>query len=127
MITAAWNDSVLPKLNGLTRAMFAPGRLLSVADNVVVYSLPNKVQRDKCDERRGEIEKALTAHFARPITMRLVVDGAAPAEAPAPVEHFDTTELEGATDAPADSADPIDRLAAAFPGAELLFDQGDPT
>jgi hypothetical protein len=120
----------------MTRAIFLPGRFVEVDDRAAVLALPNDIQRQKCEERRPDVEAVLAAHFGRPVPLRLVVDtgagagaaaargpaapAAAPA-APAPVhaeEHIDLDDLSDAPDAAVPSD--IDRLTAVFPGAELI-------
>ena len=71
----------------------------------------------------------LSDHFGRPVPLVLVVDDGAPAAAtrhghgaPPPIDEpveeiVDVHELE---DAPPDNRSDVDRIAAAFPGAELV-------
>jgi DNA polymerase-3 subunit gamma/tau len=130
-LTIAWGDSVLPRLGGLTRAMYGGGRFLPAEDGQVVFALPNDVHRQKCEQKRPEVEAALRDHFGRDLPLRLVVDpGTAPppaATADAPpddgvvaaeadeMEHIDVRDTEPA---PAVKTD-LDRLTDAFPGAVL--------
>jgi hypothetical protein len=83
---------------------------------------------------RAEVEGALAAHFGRPVPLDLVVEGAdpapaddaAPAAAPVievPVDEPSSAEVHELDDAPADDRTVTDRLAEAFPGAELLEGQ----
>jgi hypothetical protein len=95
-----------------------------------VLALPNEVHRNRCDEMRPEVERALAAHFGHAVALRLVADGAAapvdvrdassppPEPDAAPDEHIDLDEL---TDAPAGGGI-LDQLTSAFPGAELVDD-----
>lgn len=136
-LTLAWADAVLPKLNGLTKALYAAGRFLRVDADAAVFALPNEPHRQKCDPKLGQVEAALAAHFGRPIPLRLVTDpgaGASPEDLPMPGssppgdrpgtphddEPFDVRDLE---DAPPAAASTAERMAKAFPGAELV--QGD--
>src|SRR5262249_1469633 len=96
-----------------------------------VFALPNDVHRQKCEQKRPEVEAALRDHFGRELQLRLVVDpgagrpAAAPseqAESPAAVdieeeelEAIDVRDLEPAPDVKTD----LDRLADGFPGAGL--------
>jgi DNA polymerase-3 subunit gamma/tau len=128
-LTIAWGDSVLPRLGGLTRAMYGGGRFLPPEDGQVVFALPNDVHRQKCEQKRPEVEAALRDHFGRELQLRLVVDPgngrppAATAEAPPDdgaseadeMEHIDVRDTEPA---PAVKTD-LDRLTDAFPGAVL--------
>ncbi len=123
-LTLAWADNVLPQLKGMAKALFAAGRFVSSDDDAAVLALPTAPHKQKCDERRKEVEAALAAHFGRPIPLRLVVDTgeAAPASTArsVPDEIVDVSELIDAPSAPTTS---IDRLTQAFPGAELLSDE----
>ncbi|MBV9950952.1 MAG: DNA polymerase III subunit gamma/tau [Acidimicrobiia bacterium] len=128
-LTIAWGDSVLPRLGGLTRAMYGGGRFLPPEDGQVVFALPNDVHRQKCEQKRPEVEAALRDHFGRDLRLRLVVDpGNAPPEAGAPsgaprdggapdddMEHIDVRDTEPAPNVKTD----LDRLTDAFPGAVL--------
>jgi len=126
-LTIAWADKVLPQLKGMVKALFAAGRFVSADEKGAVFALPTAPHRQKCEEKRKDVEAALAAHYGRPIPLTLVVDGgesAAPATAatssPAD-EDVDLTELVDAPAAPPTSS--IDRLTQAFPGAELLTDE----
>ena len=123
-LTLAWADNVLPQLKGMAKALYAAGRFVSSEDDAAVLALPTAPHKQKCEERRKEVEAALAAHFGRPIPLRLVVDSgeAAPATAArsVPDEVIDVSEL---IDAPAAPTSSIDRLTQAFPGAELLNDE----
>jgi hypothetical protein len=132
MLNAAWTDAVLPKLSGLTRAMFTAGRFSKVEGGKAVFAVQNSVTRDKCEERRPEVEAALATHFGRGIAIKMVADAqtrdASPSGSDAPSstttdandEHVDLDQL---VDAPANDLGGLDRLAAAFPGAEIVDDQ----
>jgi DNA polymerase-3 subunit gamma/tau len=123
-LTLAWADNVLPQLKGMAKALYAAGRFVSSEDDVAVLALPTAPHKQKCEERRKEVEAALAAHFGRPIPLRLVVDSgeAAPtlAARSVPDEVIDVSDLIDAPSAPTSS---IDRLTQAFPGAELLNDE----
>jgi DNA polymerase III subunit gamma/tau len=126
-LTIAWADIVLPQLKGMVKALFAAGRFVSADDNGAVFALPTAPHRQKCEEKRKDVEATLAAHYGRPIPLTLIVDGEAnaptaspAATAPAPDEDVD---LEGLVDAPAAPTASIDRLTQAFPGAELLTDE----
>ena len=123
-LTLAWADNVLPQLKGMAKALYAAGRFVSSEDDAAVLALPTAPHKQKCEERRKEVEAALAAHFGRPIPLRLVVDSgeAAPSTAArsVPDEVIDVSEL---IDAPAAPTTSIDRLTQAFPGAELLNDE----
>ncbi|HEX2040227.1 MAG TPA: DNA polymerase III subunit gamma/tau [Acidimicrobiales bacterium] len=124
-LTKAWGDTVLKQLPQKAKARFSGGRFVSVDGEVAHFALPNAIHRDRCEEVRGDVEAALTAHFGTPVRLELVVDdgrSAAPApEAPA-ADAFEDEPDE--PDEPGEAAEgPAvtsveDRLKQAFPGAE---------
>ncbi len=88
-----------------------------------MLSVPKGPPPDQLEKRRPEVEAALSAHFGRPVAIRVVVGAAlAPAAAstddaaPTEDEVVDVHELE---DAPS-AGSGVERLAEAFPGAELV-------
>ena len=106
---------------------FQLGRFVAVEDGVAVFTLPNAVHRDRCEEVRREAEEALSAHFGRPVPLRLVVEGrgaappAAPAEPPASDPDDDVGDWRDLQDAPAGAlASPLDHVMQAFEGAEVV-------
>jgi hypothetical protein len=136
-LTSAWSTAVLPRLAGLTKAMYAAGHFLDSAGPKARFTVPNAVHREKASQKLAEVEAALAAHFGRPVPMELVVDdgaGGAGASAPAagsgsaasspratetgPEEDVgDIAELE---DAPADDRSAAQRVIETFPGAEIV-------
>ncbi len=134
-LTLAWADKVMPSLGGLAKAMYGVGRFLEVDASSAVFALPNEAHRRKCDQRRTEVEAALSTHVGRPVTLRLVVDDGRPGERPAgppsspppaqggrppDVEDFASIDIDALEDAPHDRRDGVARLSEAFPGAELV-------
>jgi hypothetical protein len=119
--------------------LYTPGRFVSVEDDTAVFALPNAPHMARCEEHLPAIERVVSEHFGRPISLVLTVDDAAPppvatakaakaapvkpaVAAPAEVDEpaddvIDVDELE---DAPPDTRTHVDRLTEAFPGAELL-------
>ncbi len=136
-LTLAWADHVLGGLRPATRARFAAGRFSAVDESGAVFALPNQAHRDKCDERRADVEAALADHFGRPVPFRLVVDdgtAAPPAVAADPGEpsrDVPQVEDEATTIDPAELVDApstasvggVDKLTEAFPGAELVEEE----
>ena len=127
-LTLAWGDAVLASLPSRTKAFFAGGRFLEVSGGAAVFGLPNAPHMQRCEKGRADVEAALSAHFGRPVPLRLVVDPdggptapaptGAPAAAPVAEEHeIDLAEL---TDAPEAGATSVDRVRELFPGAELV-------
>ena len=127
-LTLVWPDHVLPRLKGMAKARFAAGRFIEGDGTAAVLALPNGPHRDACEPLRPQVEEALAAHFGRRVPVQLVVDGAAPGADGGPPdpdaaleERYDPSEL---VDAPEEGANPIERVAQAFPGAKLLEDDG---
>ena len=125
-LTAGWTAHVLPRLSSVSKGRFSTGRFTGVSDGAAVLALPNPIMRDKCEEKRPELERVLAEHFGQPVPVRLVVDpevgvqagpGAVLREVP---EHEEPVDLDDLVDAPADGRTGIDRLTEAFPGAEVL-------
>ena len=167
-ITAeAWENTVRPSLKGMPRAIYAPATFVRSTDGVLTLSVPNAVHREKCEQHRATVEKALSDFAAMAITIELVdggggrpdgEDAPAPNRAPAtndgsppvagvtsptsPVDETsaqafdeiaeahefpadDDVDLDDLIDAPPESVKtPIDRLAEAFPGSELIEEAG---
>ena len=124
-LTIAWADNVLPHLKGMVKALFAAGRFVSADENGAIFALPTAPHRQKCEEKRMDVEAALAADYGRPISLTLVVDGgeAAAPSTSATAAGDEDVDLDGLVDAPAAPASSIDRLTQAFPGAELLTDE----
>ncbi|MCU1453958.1 MAG: polymerase subunit gamma/tau, partial [Acidimicrobiales bacterium] len=129
-VEAAWVDAVLPRLGGLAKAMYSAGHIVATSGDEIVVAFPNEAHRQKCEQKRADVEQALSTHLGRPYRLRLVVDDARPdsaarsgrSSAPADLEPSyddlgsDIHELEDAPAAP----EGVDALTAAFPGAELI-------
>ena len=127
-LTLAWGDHVLARLPGRARVRFQAGRFSGVDGEVAVFALPNRIHRDRCVECQADVEEALSAHFGRPIRLRLEVDGgvvaarpAAATDAPSPDEPEEPIEWDELTDAPPGAvASPVEHVLQAFQGAEVV-------
>ena len=122
-LTIAWADHVVPRLRGMARALFLPGRFVAADADGATFALPSPQQIAKCEQYRGEVEAALAEHFHRPVPLRLVLDGpeqVAPAAetAPPPDDEVDLAEVLDAP--PGHMPSGLDRLTEAFPGAQLV-------
>jgi DNA polymerase III subunit gamma/tau len=125
-LTLAWGDNVLPALRPAVKIYVASGRFVSVSD-AAVYAVPDRGLLLRAQAAQAEVEAALTAHFGRPVPLRLVLEEGGPREGtpasdsspPHSVAEdpsaFDIDELE---DAPPGLLSPEQRLLEAFPGAE---------
>jgi DNA polymerase-3 subunit gamma/tau len=120
-LTLLWADQVLGRLRPRAKGLFAQGRFVRV-DAAAVLALPSDALRRKAEELRPQVEAELSAVAGRRVPLRLTVEGddsPSPAASPDEDEVVDLREL---ADAPPEHG--IDRLASAFPGAEIVV-QGD--
>jgi DNA polymerase-3 subunit gamma/tau len=120
-LTLAWGDTILGRLPGPARIRFTGGRFAAVEDGHAVFALPNSIHASRCEEYRAHVEAALAEHFGVPVPLRLVVDTGV--VAPPPVPADDVVDVDDLRDAPPDNRSGLDRLAEAFPGAEIM-DEG---
>jgi hypothetical protein len=136
-LTLAWGDTLLAKLPRGAKPRFAGGRFVDVDERGAHFALPNEPHRRRCEEMRADVERVLAEHFGRPVPLVLEVEGAtAPSPASEPVlqpaevtvedEAILIDDVHALDDAPADDRTSIDRLAEAFPGAELFQEEDQP-
>ncbi len=119
----AWPERVLSRVKPLVRVMYSSGHLVGADDGAAVIALPNSHHRDRCEPHRPEVEAALAAHFGRPVPVRLTVQGG-----DAGADGHPDADVDDLVDAGPEAADdPIARVTAAFPGAQLLDDAGTDT
>ena len=123
-LTMAWGDHVLPQLRGMARALYSPGRFVESDGDAAVFALPANHPLHRCEPLRPEVEAALTGYFHRMVPLRLAVDDGQVARPPelgfSPADHLDDADMEGAP--MADVPSPLEQLAQAFPGAEIVED-----
>ena len=141
-LTLAWGDELLAKIPRAAKARYTTGRFVEVNDTGAHFAVPNAAHASKCEEFRADVERVLADHFGRPVPLVITVDAATPPAAaatapkPAPTdvppaeakskaraaveEHDEIVDVHGLEDAPSDNRTSIDKLAEAFPGAELL-------
>ncbi len=123
----AWNATILPSLKQRPRVRYRSGEFTGIDGSTARFALENDWARKECESYRGEVEAALAAHFGQAVSIDLVTAaGSASSSAPAASlvdaateaddEVVDVHELE---DAPT-AASGVERLAEAFPGAELI-------
>ena len=119
-LTLAWGDTVLRSLSPRAKSRFAAGRFVAVEEGKAVFALPNAIHRERCQAVIGDVEAALSAHFKRPVHLRLVVETEETAAGPQPERPEDVEEV--GDEVPSAEASPVaspeDRLMRAFPGAE---------
>ena len=136
-LTSAWSEAVLPRLGGLTKAMYAAGHFLDSTGPKALFTVPNAVHREKAGQKLPEVEAALAAHFGRPVLLELVVDdGAGSAGSTTAVggagqlaadsaaadrdQDDDIGDIAELEDAPADDRSAAQRVIETFPGAEIV-------
>jgi DNA polymerase-3 subunit gamma/tau len=135
-LTLAWGDGLLAALPQRAKARFGGGHWVRVDDDAAVFGFPNQHYVSRSEECRADVEAALGSHFGRAVPIRIVVDGdvpepGAPARpaaagavrsASAPTEPDEPIDLDDLTDAHDVTSSGVDRIAAVFPGAELVSD-----
>jgi DNA polymerase-3 subunit gamma/tau len=135
-LTLAWGDGLLAALPQRAKARFGGGHWVRVDDDAAVFGFPNQHYVSRSEECRADVEAALRSHFGRAVPIRIVVDGdvpepGAPARpaapgagraASAPTEPDEPIDLDDLTDAHDVTSSGVDRIAAVFPGAELVSD-----
>jgi DNA polymerase III subunit gamma/tau len=131
-IVAVYEQQVRPALKGLAKAMFMGAHVLGVRDGALAFGFAGDVHRKRADEFRPDVEKALAAACGKPVAVSLVVENAPSAaddhdanvvqlHPPTEVPSDDEVDLTDLVDVPPESVvSPIDRLAQAFPGSEII-------
>jgi len=136
-IVDIWQD--IPGLGGLTKGMFAAGTVVSVAGDEVTVSVPNDVHRQKCEQKKADVEVALSAALGSPVRLSLVAGdtGAGPAPGGGSVtggdrrpstptevtddfDHLQGEDVHDLDDAPDASVGGVQALTEAFPGATFV-------
>jgi DNA polymerase-3 subunit gamma/tau len=120
-LTLAWGDRVITALSPKARSRFLGGRFVTTEGGAAVFALPNTFHRDRCEEVRPEVERALAAAFGRPVPLRLITEDQAPSPAVAPPPEEESIDLEDLQDAPASELrSPVDHVLQAFEGATVV-------
>ena len=128
-----WSGSILASLSQRARPRFTAGRWLAIDGASATMGFPNAPHAARCEELRPEVEAALSAAFGTPMTVRLTVDETSidPGDRRAvasgrnqpsqePDEILDSETIAGLDDAVDVASTGADRIAAIFPGAELV-------
>ena len=143
----AWERTVKGQLKPIVRALYSAGSFAGNSGIAWQFTVPNAAHGGKCEDHRSTVEAALSIATGSPVTIEFVVGGRstddhdpAPTPAPAPAvsmtpssaptpepepepERDEDIDISDLTDAPPESIKtPIDRLAEAFPGSELVND-----
>ncbi len=132
-LNTMWSGSILASLSQRARPRFTAGRWLAIDGASATMGLPNAPHAARCEELRPELEAALSAAFGTPLAVRLTVDETSidpgdrravasgrtePSLEPDEILDSETiAELDDAVDVASTGAD---RIAAIFPGAELV-------
>jgi DNA polymerase-3 subunit gamma/tau len=128
-IVEAWGDIILEALPQAAKSRFRAGRFVDSALGSATIALPNAIHRDRCEDVKQEVERALREHFGVRVPVTLIIDdgetyaptsGAMPAEVPPPAEEEYIDLRETTEGEPIKVASPEERLLKAFPGAEEL-------
>jgi DNA polymerase-3 subunit gamma/tau len=127
-VAAAFEQRVKPKLRGMAKALYLVAQPAAGTDGSLVLTFPNDSHAKRAGEHRQEIEKLLATEAGHLVRITLLADAASePAAAAAPAappdEDIDLAELTEAPPADAPLTG-ISRIAAAFPGSELLDEPG---
>ena len=113
-------SALKPTLRGFARAVYTPVDVVAVDGAAITLSVPNATHRLKCEDHRSVVEQAWTAATGRPVSIQLVVAGeAAPAPPPVTAHDDSDVDLDDLVDG-GQAPSALDRLAEAFPGAELI-------
>jgi DNA polymerase-3 subunit gamma/tau len=116
-LTLLWADEVLGRLRPRAKGLFAQGRFVRV-DRAAVLALPSEALARKADELRPQVEAELAAVVGRRVPLQVVVEGADAPTTAGPADDEEVVDLRELADAPPEHG--IDRLASAFPGAEIV-------
>jgi DNA polymerase III subunit gamma/tau len=136
-----WSSAIVPTLKPFVRSIYSVPRLLGVRDGRLTLGAPNEAHRAKCEQHRGEVEAAAARVAGGPVPIALVVEAGGthqddhdddprdrgttarvvPLHPAGPPPADDDVDIHDLVDAPPDTVvSPIDRLAQAFPGSELI-------
>jgi DNA polymerase-3 subunit gamma/tau len=126
-LTKAWGDTILNQLSRPAKVYLAGGRFIEVTSAAAVFGLPGAGLLARASNFQAEAESALTAHFGRPVPLRLVLDnrhgpGQGPVgPPPAPEETYDLDEMDEMVAAPPlPEVSAEQRILQAFPGSSVL-------
>ena len=128
-LTREWETQVCPSLKGMARALYTPVDVVTGDSGSVTIAVPNATHRTKCEQHRAEVEQAWSVATGRSVTIELVVgagvhDDHTPVASPIGSASADDVDAVAIDDGPTSATSPmpsaVERLAQAFPGAELV-------
>ena len=144
---AVWGSEVMPALKSLPRAIYAATKLLGARDGMVAIAAPNEAHRLKSEQHRAIVEAALLKVVGAPVKLLLMVDSrdssndddddgkdertganeppsngnVVQLKRPTPPPADEEVDLDDLVDAPPETVvSPVDRLAQAFPGSQII-------
>ncbi len=119
-VSDVWQHKVLPVLTAKARARFQVAKVIDVSDGRVRMELPNEIHRERCEQLKGDIEKALSEMLETSVETELI---ASEEKAPESNDQIQSTTEEEVVD-PAEfrvagdgGPSSVDRVLEAFPGA----------
>ncbi len=126
-----WDQRVLPSLPRRAQVRFRGHGVTIDPDGTVHVLLPNAPHRDRCAEFLSELSEAVRSVFSPALSVVLDVGTASPPSSgpgdvgtdEVPGRESDQVDLEGLTDAPPEGMSALDRVEAAFPGAEIIEEE----
>ena len=118
-VSEVWQEKVLPGISAKARARFQAAKVKDVPNGRVQLELPNATHKERCEQLKGDIEKALSSHLGGDVSVELLsVDESQSVEVDVPEtrieEVVDPSEFEGGIDTGPTS---VERVLEAFPGA----------
>lgn len=140
-VPALWADTVRNTVKPMARALYAGGNFLEHDGTRWYFSVQNPAHAERCERHRAEIETALSQALGATVLLTITAtdttrsteapvsaggnnpDPSGATSAPPPIDD-DIPDPDELVDVPPqDIASPVDRLAQAFPGAELISDE----
>ncbi len=126
-----WDQRVLSSLPRRAQARFRGHGVTLDAGGTVHVMLPNAPHRDRCAEFLSDLTDVVRSVFSPALSVSLDVGDVAPAGPPDagrmgerpdpdPDPEPEEVDLGGLTDAPPQGMSALDRVEAAFPGAEII-------
>ena len=127
-IIDSWSEDLLPKLSKKARARFSAAKPLVSDENGVTISLPNEPHLRRCQELVSEVETAIKNTFGVSLPVLLSVDDVSlssisppnPSKPPAPAKIDESFNPDELVEADANAGSAVERIAQAFPGAEIV-------
>jgi DNA polymerase III subunit gamma/tau len=130
---ATAHTALIASMRPLAKAVMAAGSFVTERNGTVELAVPSDPLKRRAEDQRADIERGLSEHFGRPLKLSVVVDASArsaedssmPQRPAAPTQaEEDDIDVSELVDAPTEPVvNNIDRIAAAFPGSQLIEDR----